>query len=100
MTWQTNREKSMHIAAANLPNGKRELVSLTNEEILIRCPNESTMLRVLPTGVTVNVEQLNRVLPTGVTVNVEQLNRLQIDRGGGKLSLGSNVLATDVINVF
>ncbi|RCN53785.1 hypothetical protein ANCCAN_00279 [Ancylostoma caninum] len=53
-------------------------VSLTKEEILVRCPNESTLLRVLPSG---------------VDVNVEQLNKLQIDRGGGELSLGSAVTA-------
>ncbi|KAK6765987.1 hypothetical protein RB195_025726 [Necator americanus] len=80
ITWLSDRQKSMHIVASTLPNG----VTLTKEEILIRCPNESTMLRMLPSG---------------VDVSVEQLNKLQIDRGGGELSLGSSVITADVVKV-
>ncbi|XGW32715.1 hypothetical protein V3C99_017333 [Haemonchus contortus] len=59
-------------------------IALSDEEILVRCPFESIMLRVVPSG---------------VDVNVEQLATTQIDRGGGELSLGGSVVASENIKV-
>ncbi|KAK5970602.1 hypothetical protein GCK32_000393 [Trichostrongylus colubriformis] len=59
-------------------------VALSEEEILVRCPFESIMLRVVPSGVNIDVEQLATIV---------------IDRGGGELSLGGSVVAAENIKV-
>ncbi|KAJ1369739.1 hypothetical protein KIN20_031286 [Parelaphostrongylus tenuis] len=56
----------------------------TKDQILIRCPAENIMLRISSSG---------------VNVYMDQLSRLQIDRGGGEISLGDNVINAELIEV-
>ncbi|WKY15110.1 hypothetical protein Q1695_000541 [Nippostrongylus brasiliensis] len=59
-------------------------IILSNDEVLIRCPTESTMIRVIGEG---------------VNINAENFANLQVDRGGGQMSLGGDVVASEVIKI-